>query len=184
MTTGLAQDARLEQPLDQAIAAAGRALLEKQQPDGHWVFELEADATIPAEYILLNHYLDELEPELEKKICAYLRRVQNPDGGWPLFYRGESDVSATVKAYYALKLAGESIDATHMRRARRRVLELGGAARCNVFTRIALALFEQVPWRAVPAMPVEIALLPHWFAVLISTMFRTGRARSSRRCWC
>jgi squalene-hopene/tetraprenyl-beta-curcumene cyclase len=162
MTTGLAQDARLEQPLDQAIAAAGRALLEKQQPDGHWVFELEADATIPAEYILLNHYLDELEPELEKKICAYLRRVQNPDGGWPLFYRGESDVSATVKAYYALKLAGESIDATHMRRARRRVLELGGAARCNVFTRIALALFEQVPWRATPAMPVEIALLPHW----------------------
>jgi squalene-hopene/tetraprenyl-beta-curcumene cyclase len=168
MTTSLAQDARLEQPLDRAIAAAERALLARQQADGHWVFELEADATIPAEYIMLLHYLDERDPELERKISVYLRRVQNPDGGWPLFYRGDTDVSATVKAYYALKLAGEPIDAPHMRRARESVLALGGAAKCNVFTRIALALFEQVPWRAVPAMPVEIALLPRWFPFHLS----------------
>jgi squalene-hopene/tetraprenyl-beta-curcumene cyclase len=163
MITSLAQDARTEEPLDQAIAAAESALLRRQQPDGHWVFELEADATIPAEYILLGAFLDERDPGLEEKLVVYLRRVQNPDGGWPLFYRGDSDVSATVKAYYALKLAGEPVDAPHMRAARERALALGGAARCNVFTRIALALFEQVPWRAVPAMPVEIVLLPAWF---------------------
>jgi len=164
MTISLAQDATAEVRLDDAIDAAERALLARQKPDGHWVFELEADATIPAEYILLAHYTgDPLDPTLEAKLCAYLRRIQNPDGGWPLFHGGEADVSATVKAYYALKLSGESIDAPHMQRARRRVLERGGAAMSNVFTRIALALFEQVPWSAVPAMPVEIMHLPRWF---------------------
>jgi squalene-hopene/tetraprenyl-beta-curcumene cyclase len=163
MITSPAQDERAQQPLDDAIGAAERALLARQKPDGHWVFELEADATIPAEYIMLGHYLDEIDPALETKICRYLRRIQNADGGWPLFYRGETDVSATVKAYYALKLAGDPIDAPHMVRARERILERGGAARCNVFTRIALALFGQVPWRAVPVMPVEIMHLPSWF---------------------
>jgi squalene-hopene/tetraprenyl-beta-curcumene cyclase len=161
MTMSLAPDAaRSHPPLDDAIAAAERALLARQRPDGHWVFELEADATIPAEYIMLEHFLDEIDEALEAKICVYLRRIQNPDGGWPLFYRGASDVSATVKAYYALKLAGDPVDAPHMARARERLLQLGGAARSNVFTRIALALFGQVPWRAVPVMPVEIVLLP------------------------
>ncbi len=150
--------------LDEAIASAERALLARQQSDGHWVFELEADVTIPAEYVMLAHYTgDALDPALEAKLCAYIRRVQNPDGGWPLFYGGDTDISATVKAYYALKLSGESIDAPHMQRARERVLERGGAAMSNVFTRIALALFEQVPWRAVPAMPVEVMHLPRWF---------------------
>ncbi len=151
------------QTLDGAIDGAVVALLRAQRSDGHWVFELEADATIPAEYIMLGHFLDEIDAELERKICVYLRRVQNPDGGWPLFYRGETSLSATVKAYYALKLAGESPAAAHMVRARERILERGGAAACNVFTRLALALFEQVPWRAVPAMPVEIMFAPRWF---------------------
>jgi len=163
MTTSLAQTAFEQGPLDQAIAQARNALLARQQPDGHWVFELEADATIPAEYIMLGHYTGEIDRDLEKKICVYLRRVQNPDGGWPLFYRGDTDVSCSVKAYFALKLAGEDIDAPHMVRARERILEKGGAAKCNVFTRIALALFGQVPWRAVPVMPVELVLLPRWF---------------------
>ncbi|MBC5822663.1 MAG: squalene--hopene cyclase [Candidatus Eremiobacteraeota bacterium] len=149
--------------LDGAIDGAVRALLRAQRADGHWVFELEADATIPAEYIMLGHFLDEIDVALERKICAYLRRVQNSDGGWPLFYRGDTNLSATVKAYYALKLAGESPHAPHMVRARDRVLERGGAAACNVFTRFALALFGQVPWRAVPAMPVEIMFAPRWF---------------------
>ncbi|MBD5635072.1 MAG: squalene--hopene cyclase [Candidatus Eremiobacteraeota bacterium] len=164
MTISLAKDAPARELLDDAIAAAERALFARQKADGHWVFELEADATIPAEYIMLAHYLgDSLDPVLEAKICAYLRRVQNPDGGWPLFHRGDTDVSVTVKAYFALKLSGESIDEPHMQRARERVLERGGAAMCNVFTRIALALFQQIPWRAVPAMPVEIMHLPRWF---------------------
>jgi squalene-hopene/tetraprenyl-beta-curcumene cyclase len=160
-TIGLAPQPR--SAIDAAIERAERALLAAQQLDGHWVFELEADATIPAEYIMLEHYLDEIDPDLESAMCAYLRRIQNSDGGWPLFHRGDSDVSATVKAYFALKLAGEAIDAPHMARARERVLALGGAARCNVFTRIALALWGQVPWRAIPVMPVEIVELPRWF---------------------
>ncbi len=163
MITSLADDAITSPRIDDAIASAERDVLARQQPDGHWVFELEADATIPAEYIMLGHFLDERDPALETKIAAYLRRIQNPDGGWPLFYRGETDISATVKAYFALKLTGESPDAPHMIRARERVLERGGAARCNVFTRFALALFGQVPWRAVPVMPVEIMHLPGWF---------------------
>ncbi|MEN8196974.1 MAG: squalene--hopene cyclase, partial [Pseudomonadota bacterium] len=134
-----------------------------QKEDGHWIFELEADATIPAEYILLTHYFDEIDDVREGKIAAYLRRIQGEHGGWPLFHRGDFDMSATVKAYYALKMVGDDVDAPHMKRAREAVLAGGGAARCNVFTRITLALFEQVPWRAAPVMPVEIMLLPRWF---------------------
>jgi len=149
--------------LDDAVRRAEGALLARQRSDGHWVFELEADATIPAEYIMLQHFLDEIDDELNVKICTYLRRIQNPDGGWPLFHQGDSDVSATVKSYYALKLAGDPIDAPHMVRARECVFAHGGAARCNVFTRFALALFGQVPWRAVPVMPVELVMAPRWF---------------------
>jgi len=164
MSITFATSATARQPIDDAISAAERALLARQRPDGHWVFELEADATIPAEYIMLRHYLGEpVDAALEAKICAYLRRIENPDGGWPLFFGGETDVSATVKAYLALKLAGEPVDAPIMRRAREAVLARGGAAACNVFTRIALALYGQVPWRAVPVMPVEIMHLPRWF---------------------
>jgi squalene-hopene/tetraprenyl-beta-curcumene cyclase len=150
-------------PLDTAIEQATEALVARQRPDGHWVFALEADATIPAEYIMLMHYLDEIDEGLQARIARYLRKIQGKDGGWPLFHGGAYDVSATTKAYYALKLAGDAIDAPHMVRARDAVLKAGGAARCNVFTRIALALFGQVPWRAVPVMPVEIMLLPEWF---------------------
>lgn len=147
-----------------ALVEEARGRLEGvQRADGHYVFELEADATIPAEYILLGHFLDERNIAREAKICAYLRRIQNPDGSWPLFHAGEGDLSATIKAYWAQKLAGEDIDAPHMASARAFILGKGGAARANVFTRFALALFGEVPWRAVPVMPVELMLLPQWF---------------------
>src|SRR5262249_15005367 len=150
--------------LEQNIAAASRALLALQRPDGHWVFELEADATIPAEYVLLRHYLAEpVDAALEGKIAVYLRRIQGEHGGWPLFRDGAFDMSASVKAYFALKMIGDSIDAPHMARARAAIRARGGAARSNVFTRFMLALFGFVPWRAVPVMPVEIMLLPKWF---------------------
>ncbi len=149
--------------LDGIVQGAAQALLKRQKADGHWAFPLEADATIPAEYVLLLHYLDEREPALEARIGKYLRRVQAGHGGWPLFHGGDFDISATVKAYYALKAIGDPIDAPHMVRARQAILARGGAARANVFTRILLALFGQVPWRAVPVMPVEIMLLPRWF---------------------
>ncbi|HEX5321223.1 MAG TPA: squalene--hopene cyclase [Stellaceae bacterium] len=149
--------------LDAAIEAATASLLARQRDDGAWVFELEADATIPAEYILLNHFLGTPEPELERRIAVYLRAKQGEHGGWPLFHGGRLDVSCSVKAYYALRMAGDPPDAPHMAKARAAILAAGGARRCNVFTRIMLALFEQAPWRAAPTMPVEIMLLPRWF---------------------
>jgi squalene-hopene/tetraprenyl-beta-curcumene cyclase len=148
--------------LDEAITRAAESLLAAQQADGHWVFELEADATIPSEYILLQHYLDRIDLELQAKIAAFIRAEQGEDGGWPLFYGGALDISCSVKAYFALKAAGDPVDAPHMARARAAILAQGGARRCNVFTRIKLALFGEVPWRAVPVMPVEIMLLPEW----------------------
>jgi squalene-hopene/tetraprenyl-beta-curcumene cyclase len=157
--------------LEAGIEAATRALLARQQADGHFVFELEADATIPAEYILLRHYLAEpIDTPLEEKIAAYLRRIQGAHGGWPLFHDGDLDMSASVKAYFALKMVGDAPDAAHMRRAREAILARGGAARTNVFTRLMLALFGFIPWRAVPVMPVEIMLLPRWFPFHIDKM--------------
>ncbi|HEY1797983.1 MAG TPA: squalene--hopene cyclase [Stellaceae bacterium] len=150
-------------PLDTAIERATTDLLGRQGADGAWCFELEADATISAEYIFLNHFLDTLEPELEQRIAIYLREKQGEHGGWPLFHDGQLDVSCSVKAYFALKMAGDPVDAPHMARARAAILAAGGAEKSNVFTRIMLALFGQVPWRATPAMPVEILLLPRWF---------------------
>ena len=149
--------------LDDVIHEALEGLRELQLEDGEWMFPLEADATIPSEYILLQHYLDEIEPVIEAKLANYLRTSQGDHGGWPLYFDGDFNMSCSVKAYYALKLAGDSPDAPHMRRARDAVLARGGAARCNVFTRVTLALFGQVPWHAVPIMPVEIMLLPRWF---------------------
>jgi squalene-hopene/tetraprenyl-beta-curcumene cyclase len=150
--------------LDRHIAQATRALLDCQRPDGHWVFELEADATIPAEYVLLRHHLAEpVDAELERKIAVYLRRIQGAHGGWPLFHEGALNVSASVKAYFALKMIGDSVGAPHMVRAREAIRSHGGAGGSNVFTKILLALYGFIPWRAVPVMPVEIMLLPKWF---------------------
>jgi len=135
-----------------------------QRDDGHWVFELEADATIPAEYVLLRHYLGEpVDADLQARIACYLRRIQGDHGGWPLFRDGAFDMSASVKAYFALKMIGDDPDAGHMARAREAIRSRGGASRSNVFTRIMLALFGIISWRAVPVMPVEIMLLPRWF---------------------
>jgi squalene-hopene/tetraprenyl-beta-curcumene cyclase len=159
------------QSLDRSISAATDALLAAQRPDGHWVFELEADATIPAEYVLLRHYLGEpVDAELEGKIGNYLRRIQAAHDGWPLFYGGDFDMSASVKAYFALKMIGDDPQAAHMRRAREAIRQRGGAAKSNVFTRAMLALFGVVTWRAVPVMPVEIMLLPTWFPLHLNKM--------------
>ena len=150
--------------LDLAIASASTSLRRLQREDGHFVFELEADATIPAEYVLMRHYLAEpVDAELERKIAVYLRRIQSADGGWPLFHAGASNISASVKAYYALKMIGDDVEAAHMRRARLWILAQGGAAESNVFTRNLLALYGAIPWRGVPVMPVEIMHLPRWF---------------------
>ena len=167
--------ARKERPqqgppdLDTAVDQALNALLERQREDGHWLFELEADATISAEYVLLVHYLGETpDPGLEARIGHYLRRLQNADGSWSLFAHGPAEVSVSVKAYFALKMLGDDCEAEHMRRARESILAQGGAECCNVFTRTLLALFGVMSWRAVPMMPVEIMLLPLWFPFHLS----------------
>jgi len=159
--------------LHAAVERAVSALAASQQRAGHWSYELEADCTIPAEYILMMHFMGEVDTALRAKLAVFIRAHQAIEGhagygqalhhGWPLYEGGDFDLSCSVKAYYALKLAGDDPQAPHMAVARNAILARGGAARANVFTRIALALFGQVPWRAVPFMPVEIILLPRWF---------------------
>ena len=146
--------------LDRCIAQATAALLDRQRDDGHWAFELEADCTIPAEYVLLRHFRGEpVDAALEAKIAVYLRRVQGTHGGWPLFQDGDFDMSASVKAYFALKMVGDDPQAPHMKRARDAILARGGAASSNVFTCSLLALYGVLSWRTVPVMPVR---LPGW----------------------
>jgi squalene-hopene/tetraprenyl-beta-curcumene cyclase len=164
-TTGLVLD---EHALDDSVLRASEALLRHRKPDGHFVFELEADTTIPAEYVLLEHFLDRIDQPLQERIGVYLRACQGKHGGWPLFHDGAFNISASVKAYFALKCIGDDAGAPHMRRAREAILAAGGAERTNVFTRIQLALFGQVPWRAVPVMPLEIMHLPLWFPFHLS----------------
>src|SRR5438067_4255180 len=161
--------------LDEAITRAGESLVALQHPDGPWVFELEAAVTIPSEFILLQHYFGRIEPELQARIAGYIRAIQGADGGWPLFHGGALDLSASVKAYFALKAAGDPVDAPHMERARAAILAHGGAGRCNVFTRILLALFGEIPWNAVPVMPVEIMLLPGRFPFQIDKISYCSR---------
>lgn len=153
-----ASKTRLQAGIDRARAG----LLALQRDDGHWCFEFEADCTIPAEYVLMMHFMDEIDTELQRRLARYLRSKQQDDGGWPLYPGGAMDLSCTVKCYYALKLAGDAPQAAHMQRARALVLAAGGAARTNVFTRIMLAQFRQIPWRGVPFLPVEMILLPPW----------------------
>ncbi len=162
--------------LDHAIDRAREALLAAQHPEGYWCFELEADCTIPAEYVLMMHYMDEIDEALQEKFAVYLRARQMAHGGWPLYHGGAFDISCSVKVYYALKLAGDCTEAPHMVKARQAILAHGGAARANVFTRITLALFGQVPWRAVPFIPVEVMLLPRWFPFHVSRVSYWSRA--------
>lgn len=154
--------------LADSVSRAVDALRSEQAAEGYWSYEFEADCTIPAEYIMMMHFMDEVDEALEGKIAVYIRSKQDQHDGWPLYPGGGLDLSCTIKAYFALKLAGDPPDAPHMARARAAILARGGAVNANVFTKIALALFGQVPWRGVPFIPVEIMLLPGWFPFHIS----------------
>ena len=137
-------------------------LFDMRKDDGHLVFELEADATIPAEYVLLLRFLGETRPDEEVGVVRYLLDAQKENGSWPLFTGGAGDLSATVKAYWALKICGEDPESEPMARARTWIIGKGGAARANVFTRYSFALFGHIPWSGCPAMPVEVMKLPKW----------------------
>ena len=144
---------------------------KKKLKEGCYVYELEADSTIPSEYILLMHYLGEIDIKLQEKIVKYLLSKQNKEGGWPLFFDGESDLSASIKTYYALKLSGLSEKSKFMIKARKCILNLGGIEKANVFTKISLALFNQISWDSIPFMPIEIMKFPNWFPFNIVNWF-------------
>jgi squalene-hopene/tetraprenyl-beta-curcumene cyclase len=146
--------------LEHAIARAQAHLLSIQAPAGHWVGELEADRALTAEYLLFRHLIDRVDRKVEQRAIRNLRRRQNADGGWSLFEGGPSDLSATIKIYFAMKMAGVAPADAAMLAARERVHAMGGPARASVFTKIQLALFGEYDWNGVPTMPAEIMLLP------------------------
>src|SRR5438309_777387 len=149
--------------VDEAIKRSQQWLLQRQTEAGYWVHELEADTTLTAEYLMLRRFLGLVDPEKERKAVRYLIDAQVPEGGWPIYYGGPSEISASVKAYFALKLCGVSAAEPFMEKARTMILSKGGVVGANVFTKIALALFDQYDWRGIPSMPAEIVLLPPRF---------------------
>ncbi|WP_447977770.1 squalene--hopene cyclase [Candidatus Nitrospira bockiana] len=162
--------------IDEAIRRSKHWLLKRQHEAGFWVAELEADTTLTSEYLMLRRFLNLVDPERERKAVRYLQATQLPEGGWPIYYGGPAEISASVKAYFALKLAGVSQDEPFMVRAREAILAQGGVAAANVFTKIALTLFDQYDWRGVPSMPPEIMLLPKWFYFSIYAISYWSRA--------
>jgi len=156
-------------PLLKTLTQSGNALLEKQAQEGYWQFVLEADTTIPAEYLLLQEFMGtSCSEERRQQLIDYILEKQLPDGSWPLYEGGPGNISASVKSYFALKLNGRSADEEAMSRARAWILKHGGAENANVFTRITLATFGQLPWRTVPAMPAECIWLPKWWIFNLS----------------
>jgi squalene-hopene/tetraprenyl-beta-curcumene cyclase len=160
----------LKNRLQQSVDRATRYLLSLQKDQAYWVAELEADTTLESDYIFLLHLLGKNEPERIRKLAKTVRSAQLLDGGWNIYAGGPAELNATVKAYFALKLAGDSPHAPHMALARCRVLELGGIEGTNSFTRFYLALGGKISWDLVPAMPPELILLPSWFFINLYEM--------------
>ncbi len=149
--------------VEAAVARAQQCLLERQAADGHWCAELEGDLILESEYILALVYLGRSAEPRVTKAAEHLRRAQRPQGGWSLYPGGPADVSASVKAYFVLKILGDDPDSEPMSRARRAILEAGGIEACNSFTKLYLCLFGQYDWNRAPAVPPELVLLPRWF---------------------
>jgi len=159
-----------------AISGAQDYLIELQDPEGYWLAELEGDTILESEYILLLQFLGRREPAKFKKLANYIRRKQHQDGYWPIYAGGPPDVSASVKAYFACKLAGHSSNEPFMRRARKAILAEGGVTHCNTFTKLYLSMFGQYDWHGVPTIPPEAILLPKWFYFNIYNMSSWSRA--------
>ncbi len=151
--------------LNDAIARAQQNLLRQQHPDGHWCGELLVDSTLCSDYVLFMHWLGEVDETLQQRCARHILKRQLPDGGWNIYYDGPSEVNASVKAYFALKLAGHSADLPFMQEARANILRLGGIPRMNTFSKLYLALLGQFPWQYLPSIPVEMILFPDVGAV-------------------
>jgi len=160
--------------VDGALELGRDHLLSLRNPDGHWCGDLEGDTVLEAEYALTLLFLGQENGRFEK-LARRLRTHQLEGGGWAIFPGGPPEVSASIKAYFVLKLAGDSPDAAHMRRAREVILSLGGIAAANTYTKIYLALFGQYPWASCPAVPPEMVLLPDWFYVNVQEMSSWSR---------
>jgi len=163
--------------IDEAIRKSQAWFLAKQDvSEGFWVAELEADTTLTSEYLMLRRFMNVVDPERERKAVSYLMSTQLAAGGWPIYHGGPPDISASVKAYFALKLAGVSAEEPFMIKARECILAKGGVVAAHVFTKIALALFGQYDWRGIPSMPPEIMLLPKRFYFSIYAISYWSRA--------
>src|SRR5256714_11818537 len=159
-----------------AIARAQQNLLRQQHQDGHWCGELLVDSTLCSDFVLFMHWLGELDVNLQERCAQPILKRQLPDGGWNIYFGGASEINASVKGYFALKLAGYSPDLPFMRKARENILRLGGIPRMNTFSKLYLALLGQFPWKYLPTIPVEMILLPSWAPFHIYKMSSWSRA--------
>src|ERR1700678_1168060 len=146
-----------------AVEAARKYLFSQQHEEGYWCGELEADTTLESDYILLHTLLGTGNQERFDKAARYILNHQNEDGGWSIYATGPSNISASVKAYFGLKLAGFTADHPALARARKKILAMGGVTEVNTFSKIYLCFFGQYDYDAVPAIPPEIVLFPNWF---------------------
>jgi len=160
----------------QAISRAQENLLRQQQPDGHWCGELLVDSTLCSDYVLFMHWCGEVDAQLQQRCVRHIVKRQLLDGGWNIFHGGPSEINASVKAYFALKLAGYSTDAPFMHEARANIMRLGGIPQMNTFSKLYLALLGQFPWKYLPTIPVEMVLLPRWAPFHICKMSSWSRA--------
>ncbi len=156
--------------LEKSIERGANQLLSIQAEQGYWQGELEADTTLESDYIYYLHVLGKADPERIAKLANYVRRRQLPDGGWNIYPGGPSELNATCKAYFALKLAGDSTNTPHMTQARETAHRLGGLEHTNSYVRFYLALVGAVGWELVPSIPPELMLLPNWFYLNIYEM--------------
>ena len=158
---------RLADRIGEAIRKSHAYYIEEQRKDGYWLYELESNVTITAEYLMLLHFLGSKDAARDKKIAQHILKNQRIDGTWAIHWGGNGDLSTTVEAYFALKLAGFSAEDLPLRKARAFIIESGGLEASRVFTKIFLALFGEFNWKAIPSIPVEINLLPSWFPINI-----------------
>jgi squalene-hopene/tetraprenyl-beta-curcumene cyclase len=172
---GSAEGEGLRGRAQQAVARATQWLVATQHARGYWHAPLEANATMEAEYVFFNRMLGRERPDLDRRMAERLLALQQADGSWPTYREGPGNVSNTIEAYFALKLAGLSPDEPALARARDFVLGNGGLSRAGVFTRIWLAWFGLFPWAGVPSLPIELVLLPSWFPLNIYAMSSWAR---------
>src|SRR6185369_8753271 len=149
-------------PLDKAIERTRDFFFREQLPDGYWWAELESNVTITAEYIMLFHFLGMVDKQRERKMAHYILSKQTTEGAWSIWFGGPGDLSTTIEAYFALKLAGYAAGDPVMVNARDFILSKGGILKARVFTKIFLALFGEFSWLGVPSMPIELMMLPDW----------------------